>query len=187
MKKKRDIMNPVIGSIKPLPSSPTNFIPTTTSLSPMSNSIPFLNHDPKGRKEKKGFDFANLAKSVLDEDGESKINGALLTNAIDRHRHPPSHHHHQSQGSNLPPVFKNLPSTVQVVGGPGAGAASGQLPATYHNYLQTQLAFFAAASAAHFIPGFSFPPTYVTFLSSFLNTLFTHLPLNLSFFLSLIQ
>lgn len=178
MKKKRDsnINNPVIGSYKlPPPSSPNSNVATT--LSPVSNPISFLDDYKRQRKEKKGFDFANLAKSVLDDGGDSKSNvaqspgGINLKSAIDRingngHLPPP----HSVNVTNLPPQLgsKYGQSTIQggVSGQPTSGVPGHiQLPSsTYNEYLQKQLAFFAAAAAAaHFGPGFPFPPTYVTF------------------------
>lgn len=174
MKKKRDsnIMNPVNGTFKPPPPSPPNSVAATT-LSPVSNPISFID-DYKRRKEKKGFDFANLAKSVLDDGGESKSNGSqpgghLIPKAIDRisNGHLPPHSVNVTNPSSQ--LAKYGQSAIQGVSVPTSGVSGHiQLPSTYNDYLQKQLAFFAAAAAAaHFGPGFPFPPTYVETLFFF--------------------
>lgn len=160
-------MNPVMGSFKLPPPSPPNSNAATT-LSPVSNPISFLD-DYKRRKEKKGFDFANLAKSVLDDGGESKSNvaqpnGINPPKAIDRigNGHLPPH---SVNVTNLPSQLAKYgqSAAIQGVSVPTSGVPGHiQLPSSYNDYLQKQLAFFAAAAAAaHFGPGFPFPPTYV--------------------------
>lgn len=180
MKKKRDIMNPVIGVMKPSISPPNPMC--TTSLSPLSNHhhpISFNSNEAKDRrKEKKGFDFANLAKSVLDEDGDqSKVAmighhpTGLLSKAIDRMvSNGTSNGHPNPSLPHPPPSNQGMVKNGHPTGQPGSVSGQGlsghlQLPAAYHDYLQKQLAFFAAASAAsaaHFIPGFPFPSRYVS-------------------------
>ena len=102
------ILNPVIGSIKSSPSLPAVSATTTTSLSPLSNPSPFNSseHSKERRRERKGFDFANLAKSVLDEDGEgnksSSGHHSLPSKPIYRIFNGTSNGHLPQQGNNVP-------------------------------------------------------------------------------------